>query len=107
MQTQPEDDEISLLELPFEFKEDIFKDYGNSLNYPIQVRPQEKTTPFEPHEESMAIEHIKSLLAIMSYEWLREGELSPEVSQITVHPPFFCAKLEGLLEESTTIFLLG
>jgi len=37
MQTQPKDDETSPLELPFEFKEDIFEDYGNSLNYPIQM----------------------------------------------------------------------
>jgi hypothetical protein len=83
MQNQLEDDESSLLELPFEFEEDIFEDYGNTSNYPIQVRPQAKTTPFEPHEESMAIEHIQSLLAIMSYEWLTQVELSPEVTRIT------------------------
>jgi len=66
MQTQPKDDETSPLELPFEFEEDIFEDYRNSMNYLIQVRPQEKTTPFEPHEESSAIEHIQSLSAFMS-----------------------------------------
>jgi hypothetical protein len=68
MQNQLEEDESSPLELLFEFEEDIFEDYGNISNYPIQVRPQAKTTPFEPREESMAIEHIQSLSAIMSYQ---------------------------------------
>jgi len=49
MQTQLEDDERSPLEFPFEFKEDIFEDYGISLNCLVQVRPQEKTTPIELH----------------------------------------------------------
>jgi hypothetical protein len=35
MQNQLEDVESSLLELPFEFEEDIFEDYGNTSNYPI------------------------------------------------------------------------
>jgi hypothetical protein len=35
MQNQLEDDESSLLELPFDFEEDIFEDYGNTSNYPI------------------------------------------------------------------------
>ena len=83
MQTQSEDYETSPLEFPFEFKEDIFEDYGNSLNYLIQVRPQEKTTPIEPHEKLMAIEHIQSPSAIMSYEWLREAKLSLEIARIT------------------------
>ena len=38
-QNQLEDDEISPLELPFEFEEDIFEDYGNTSNLPIQARP--------------------------------------------------------------------
>jgi hypothetical protein len=94
-QTQPEDDETSTLELPFEFKGHIFEDYENSLNYPIQVRLQEKTTPFEPHKESMTIEYIQSLSAIMSYEWLREAELSLEVAWITFPSTILLCQVRG------------
>jgi hypothetical protein len=59
------------------------------------VRSREKTTPFEPHEESMAIEHIQSLSAIMSYEWLREAELSPEVTRITFPSTILLCQVRG------------
>jgi hypothetical protein len=95
MQDQLEDDESSPLEPPFEFEEDIFEDYGNTSNYAIEVRPRAKTTPFEPHEESMAIEHIQSLSAIMSYEWLREAELCPEVARITFPSTILLCQVRG------------
>ena len=95
MQTRPEDDETSPLEFPFEFKEDIFEDYGNSLKYLVQVRPQEKTTHIEPHEDLMDIEHIQSLSAIMSYEWLTEAELSPEVAWITFPSTILLCQVRG------------
>ena len=34
-QNQIEDDETSPLELPFEFEEDLFEDYGNTSNLPV------------------------------------------------------------------------
>jgi hypothetical protein len=79
-QSQVEDDETSPLEFPFEFEEDIFEDYGNTSNFPIQARPLAKTTPHDPLEESISLEHLKSLSAITSYEWLTEAELSHEVA---------------------------
>ena len=81
MQNQIEDDETSPLEFPFEFKEDLFEDYGNTSNFPIQARPLAQTTSSDPHEELVHIEHIKSLSSVMSYEWLREAELSPMVAR--------------------------
>jgi len=65
------------------------------LNYLIQGRPQEKTTRFEPHEELMAIEHIQSLSTIMSYEWLREAELSLEVAWITFPSTILLCQVRG------------
>jgi hypothetical protein len=47
-QGQVEDDEPSPFELPFEFEEELFEDYGNTSNYPIQARPLVKTTPSDP-----------------------------------------------------------
>ena len=64
-QTQLEDDD-SPLEFPFEFEEDIFEDYGNTLILPIKPRPLAHTTPSDPHEGSIITEQIKSLSSIMS-----------------------------------------
>ena len=94
-QNQLEDDEISPLEFPFEFEEDIFEDYGNTSNLPVQARPLAHTTPFDPHEESVHLEHIKSLSSVMSYEWLREAELSPEVAQITSPSTILLCQVRG------------
>jgi hypothetical protein len=68
IQNQLEDDEISPLEFSFEFKKDIFEDYGNTSKFPIQARPLAKTSSSDPHEESVHIEHIKSLSSVMSFE---------------------------------------
>ena len=43
----------------------------------------------------------------MSYEWLMEAELSPEVARIIDPQPFFGAKLGGLLWKYTIVHLLG
>jgi hypothetical protein len=61
-QNQLDDDETSPLDFPFEFKEDIFEDYGNTSNFPIQARPLAKTSSSDPHEELVHIEHIKKPL---------------------------------------------
>ena len=82
MQNQLRDDEPPPLEHPFEFEEDLFEDYGNTSNFPIQTRPLAGTTQSILRVESVDIEHIKSLLAILSYEWLTEAEPSPEVARI-------------------------
>jgi hypothetical protein len=98
-QTQLEDGEPSPLEFPFEFEEDIFEDYGNTSNFPIQARPLEKTTQPDPQEETVSIEHIKSLSAIMSYEWLTEAELSPEVARITSPSIILLCQIRGSARE--------
>ena len=68
----------------FEFEEDLFEDFGNASNLPVQVRPQMHSALSEidegPHNESFLTEHIKGLSAIMSHEWTSETELSSEVA---------------------------
>jgi len=44
MQNQLRDDEPPPLEHPFEFEEDLFEDYENTSNFPIQTRPLAGTT---------------------------------------------------------------
>jgi len=79
-----EDDEPHPSMFPFEIKEDLFEDFGNASNLPVQVKPLVHSAPFEddngPHNDSFLMEHIKGLSAIMSHEWLAETELSTEVS---------------------------
>jgi hypothetical protein len=94
-QNQLEDDETSPLELPFEFEEDIFEDYGNTSSLPVQARPLAKTSSPDPHKESVHIEHIKSLSSVMSYEWLREVELSPEVARIISTSTILLCQVRG------------
>ena len=69
---------------PFEIEEDLFEDFGNASNIPVQVKPLVHSAPFEdddgPHNDSFLMEHIKGLLATMSHEWLVETELSIEVA---------------------------
>ena len=94
-QNQLKDDEPSPLEFPFEFEEDLFEDYGNTSNFPFQARPLAKITSSDPHEEWVHIGHIKSLSAVMSYEWLMEAELSPEVARITSPSTILLCQVRG------------
>ena len=69
-QTQ-EDDEPHSSSFPFEFEEDLFEDFGNASNLPVQVRPLVHSAPTDddgPHSEPFLLEHIKGLSAIMSRE---------------------------------------
>ena len=81
-----EDDEPHPSMFPFEIEEDLFEDFGNASNLPVQVKPLVHSAPFEDddgsHNDSFLMEHIKGLLAIMSHKWLAEMELSTEVARI-------------------------
>jgi len=67
-----EDDEPHPSMFPFVIEEDIFQDFGNALNLPIQVKPLVHLSPFEdddgPHNDSFLMEHIKGISAIMSVD---------------------------------------
>ena len=51
-----EDDEPQPSMFPFEIEEDLFEDFGNASNLPVQVKPLVHSTPFEdddgPHNDS-------------------------------------------------------
>jgi len=100
-QTQ-EDDEPHPSSFPFEFEEDLFEDFGNASNLPVQVRPLVHSAPTEddgPHNEPFLLEHIKGLSAIMSREWSAEAELSTEVARIIAPSDVLpCILKETILE---------
>ena len=55
---------------------DLFEDFDNTSRYFYQKRPSVPVTPLDPSEENYLRETIQELTALMSNEWLQEGESS-------------------------------
>jgi hypothetical protein len=72
-----EEDESHPSTFLFEIEDGLFEDFGNALNFLVQVKPLEHSTPFK---DPFLMEHIKGLSAIMSHEWLAKTKLSSEVA---------------------------
>ena len=64
-------------DLPY-FEDEFFKDFRNTSNYACQRRPPIPVFPYDPLDKELLRESIKELTAIMSSEWVHEGELSSE-----------------------------
>nr|AAR89045.1 putative reverse transcriptase [Oryza sativa Japonica Group]ABF97688.1 retrotransposon protein, putative, unclassified [Oryza sativa Japonica Group] len=79
---EPEEEQIHPTEIPFQFEEDFFEDYGNTSNYSCEKRPLTRVHSNDPLNKAMLKKTVKKLTTIMSNEWLREGELSSESIQI-------------------------
>ena len=64
---EPKDPDQGLqpLDLP-PFEDDLFKDFGNTLNYSCQRKPPVPITPLDPLDKDFLKENIKELIAIMS-----------------------------------------
>jgi hypothetical protein len=77
-----EEEEIQLPELPFEFEEDLFKDFGNTSNYFHPKMPPVPNSPSESLEEDFLRNTIRELTTIMSLEWIKKVEFSSEAIQI-------------------------
>jgi hypothetical protein len=73
-----EEEEIQHLEYPFEFEDDLFKDFRNTSNYFYQKRPLVPVGPTEPLDKAFLKEAVRDLTIVMSSEWVQEGELSSE-----------------------------
>ena len=64
-------------DLPY-FEDKLFKDFRNTSKYSYQKRPLVPVTLLEPLDKESLRESIKELTAIMSNEWVDEGERSSE-----------------------------
>ena len=67
-----------------EFEDELFDEYGNTLNYHTTRRPQKSRKslheePLDPSEEAFLKKTTKELVSIISNEWLEESELSSNV----------------------------
>ena len=67
------------------FKDELFDEYGNTLNYHTMRRAQKSrkssshVEPLDPSEEAFLKKTTKDLVSIISNEWLEESELSSNV----------------------------
>ena len=68
----PKEEDPQPLEFLQDFEDDLFEDFGNTSNFSCQKRPPVRHT-------------IQELTALMSNEWLREGELS--LNSIQIYSP--------------------
>jgi hypothetical protein len=60
-----------------EFEDELFAEYGNTLNYYIMRKPQKprkssSVEPLDPSKEAFCKNTTKDLVSIMSDEWLEE-----------------------------------
>jgi len=68
-----------------EFEDELFDEYGNTLNYHTIRRPQKPRKssfheePLDPSKEDFLKKTTKELVSIISNEWLEESELSSDV----------------------------
>jgi hypothetical protein len=99
-----DEEEIQPPEFPFEFEDGLFEDFGNTSNYLYQKRPPVPIGPAEPLDKAFLKEMVRDLTAVMSSEWVQEGELSSEPLQIVAplfyHSLFYPRNLGGGLIQS-------
>ena len=81
----PEEEEILPPEFLFNIEADIFYDFGNTTLYPLQKRPPVPLDPLGGLDKASLGVTIKRVTAIMSNEWVQEGETSSEIIQF--HAP--------------------
>jgi hypothetical protein len=67
----------------FEFEDELFSDFGNTLNYYAIRKSSAPSTPNQhlpnPTEEKFLKKTVKELTTIVSNEWLGEPKLSPKI----------------------------
>jgi hypothetical protein len=77
------------------FEDDFFKDFINTSNYACQMRPPVPVISCDPLDKEFLRESIKELTAIMSSEWVDEGELPSEEIQIRAPSLPIRCKIQG------------
>jgi hypothetical protein len=82
----PKEEEIPLSKDMFEFEEDLFSNFGNTLNYSAIRKSLAPSAPnqhlFDPTEDKFLKNTVKELTTIISNDWLSESELSHEVIRL-------------------------
>ena len=79
-------------------EDDLFEDYRNTLNYLYQKRPPVPVGPTRPLDKAFLKEMVRDLTAVMSSEWVEEGELFSEPLQIIAPSLNIHCFMQGTLE---------
>ena len=83
IQELPKEEETPPLEFPFEIKDDLFIDFGNTSKYPLQQKPStSRHHPSDPLDEEFYQNNLKELTAVMSHDWSMEAEVSAIVLRV-------------------------
>jgi hypothetical protein len=83
----PEKEKTLILDFMLEFEDELFDEYGNTLNNYVMRKAQEprkssSIEPLDPSKEAFHKKITKDLVSIMSDEWLEESKLSPNVIRL-------------------------
>ena len=76
------------MDFMLEFEDELFNEYGNTLNYHTMRRPQKSrkssshVEPLGPSGKAFLRKTTKELVSIISNEWLEESELSSDVIRL-------------------------
>jgi hypothetical protein len=77
--TKPlEEEEESPLEFPFEIEDNLFEDFGNVKNYPLQAKPSSRQR-LDLSDEKFSREDLQDLSTILSHEWTMRAEVVENV----------------------------
>jgi len=95
-----EKEEIHPLEPPLKFEDDLFEDFENTSNYFCKRKQPVPVASIDPIEAALHRENVKKLTTIMSNEWSRELELSPEILQISSPPSTIPCTIRGFPEDA-------
>jgi hypothetical protein len=77
------------------FDDDLFEDFGNTLNYLCQKKPPTPNPPSDLLDKEFLRQSVKKLSAILSTEWLEETEHSMEEIVILTPPSTIQCKIQG------------
>jgi hypothetical protein len=92
---EPPEEETPISNFMLEFEDELFIEYGNTLNYhtirkPQKPRKSSSIEPLDPSKEAFLKKTTKELVSIISNEWLVASEISSKVIRldspsITIH----------------------
>jgi hypothetical protein len=80
---------------------DLFSDFGNASNFPIQPKPQACNSPFQQNssqpDKPILKKDLRCLSVAMSVERLREAETSPEVVRLIMSSTLLSYQIQGIM----------
>ena len=95
----PEKEETPILDFMLEFVDELFDEYGNTLNYHTVRRCQKSRKSsfheesLDPSEEAFLKKATKELVSIISNEWLEESEFSSDVIRLDSPSISICCQI--------------